>query len=326
MVASTTGVSRASTSASTSISDSPGRALLYKHSQSVLTVRRAGLAGLSMLLIGGVLGLMLTPASAPSSITGRTHARSQPVFGTCPAQPSAAAPLRWGSNPSTADHICCKNHRYAEYSGYWTSTSFPMTATEGAAPLTFYDPTTGRPLFVAPRGRSYAEFISESKHHGRENCQIQRPTHTPPRSEPQPLCLARLAELPRCRGRLGECRRGQGRRDNQRERHTPRPQHPRRLREPLLHQHRVRGRSASPVILGTAGTESTVNHPFQELAVASRLTYVPQACQMSPTGHRTRSSWDPGVRLVGYRNLSFSTAEARSHRVRLPARGWLRNC
>jgi len=166
-VASTTGVSRASTSASTSISDSPGRALLYKHSQSVLTVRRAGLAGLSMLLIGGVLGLMLTPTSAPSSIPGPTRsARSQPVFGTCPAQPSAAAPLRWDSNPSTADHICCKNHRYAEYSGYWTSTSFPMTATEGAAPLTFYDPTTGRPLFVAPRGRSYAEFISESKHHG----------------------------------------------------------------------------------------------------------------------------------------------------------------
>jgi len=284
----------ASTSASTSYSDSPGRALLYKHSQGV-TVRRAGLAGLSMLLVGGVLGLMLTPTSAPSSIPGPTRsARSQPVFGTCPAQPSAAAPLRWDSNPSTADHICCKNHRYAEYSGYWTSTSFPMTATEGAPPVTFYDPTTGRPLFVAPRGRSYAEFISESKHHGRENCQIQRPTHTPPRSEPQPLCLARQAELPRCRGRLGECRRGQGRRDNQRERHTPRPQHPRRLREPLLHQHRVRGRSASPVILGTAGTESTVNHPFQELAVASRLTlFVPRHVRremslMSPTARVCR--------------------------------------
>lgn len=32
--------------------------------------------------------------------------------------------------------------------------------------VTFYDTVTGKPLFVAPRGRSWDEFLEESKHHG----------------------------------------------------------------------------------------------------------------------------------------------------------------
>lgn len=32
--------------------------------------------------------------------------------------------------------------------------------------ITFYDSVTGKPLFVAPRGRSWNSFISESKKHG----------------------------------------------------------------------------------------------------------------------------------------------------------------
>jgi peptide methionine sulfoxide reductase MsrB len=31
---------------------------------------------------------------------------------------------------------------------------------------TFYDSVTGRPLFVAPRGRSFAEWEAESRDHG----------------------------------------------------------------------------------------------------------------------------------------------------------------
>ena len=32
--------------------------------------------------------------------------------------------------------------------------------------ITFYDSNTGKPLFVAPRGRSMDTFIAESSHHG----------------------------------------------------------------------------------------------------------------------------------------------------------------
>lgn len=32
--------------------------------------------------------------------------------------------------------------------------------------MTYYDSVTGKPLFIAPRGRSTAEFIKESKVHG----------------------------------------------------------------------------------------------------------------------------------------------------------------
>ena len=89
-------------------------------------------------------------------------------FGTCASQPSRRAPLRWGSDASVADNICCHNRLYAEYFGYWTSTSFPM-ALEAGGPsptVTFYDVVTGLPLFIAPRGRSYEAFVSESTAHG----------------------------------------------------------------------------------------------------------------------------------------------------------------
>lgn len=32
--------------------------------------------------------------------------------------------------------------------------------------ITFYDSNTGEPLFYAPRGRTFDEFVSESKKHG----------------------------------------------------------------------------------------------------------------------------------------------------------------
>lgn len=32
--------------------------------------------------------------------------------------------------------------------------------------ITFYDSVTGKPLFVAPRGRSFKAFVKESKRHG----------------------------------------------------------------------------------------------------------------------------------------------------------------
>ena len=32
--------------------------------------------------------------------------------------------------------------------------------------ITFYDSVTGKPLFIAPRGRTFSEFEKESKSHG----------------------------------------------------------------------------------------------------------------------------------------------------------------
>jgi peptide methionine sulfoxide reductase MsrB len=39
-------------------------------------------------------------------------------------------------------------------------------AEEKGGPVTFYDSNTGKPLFKAPVGRSWQEFIHESKVHG----------------------------------------------------------------------------------------------------------------------------------------------------------------
>lgn len=37
---------------------------------------------------------------------------------------------------------------------------------DGSEAVKFYDSNTGKELFTAPVGRSWAEFISESKKHG----------------------------------------------------------------------------------------------------------------------------------------------------------------
>ena len=116
--------------------------------------------------------------------------------------PSFTVRLQRGCASHLSDHICCHNERYAEYWGYWKTTSFPrkvrICVTVQALPLcrfcaillptvctalieflplagqlpagitelTFYDVSTGRPLFIAPKGRSFEEFYSESTEHG----------------------------------------------------------------------------------------------------------------------------------------------------------------
>ena len=50
-------------------------------------------------------------------------------------------------------------------SGYWNSrTTFTKEA--GEEPITFYDSNTGKPLFIAPKGRTMSDFLSESRNHG----------------------------------------------------------------------------------------------------------------------------------------------------------------
>lgn len=77
--------------------------------------------------------------------------------------------LKWKVDRKRADKICCYNRHYAEYSGYFLKTSWlqEMEKKEEAnEPQEYYDSVTGRLLFTAPIGRTFEEFLKESKKHG----------------------------------------------------------------------------------------------------------------------------------------------------------------
>jgi hypothetical protein len=77
--------------------------------------------------------------------------------------------LRWRCDQKTADRICNYNRHWAEVSGYWETTTFLSDIdidTKSTDPVTFYDSNTGKVLFTAPVGRSWQDFLEESRHHG----------------------------------------------------------------------------------------------------------------------------------------------------------------
>merc|ERR1712232_1363938 len=67
-----------------------------------------------------------------------------------------------------ADRICNFNRHYAEHSGYWVKASSQLVedANKSNGEITFYDSNTGKPLFIAPRGRTMDQFLKESRNHG----------------------------------------------------------------------------------------------------------------------------------------------------------------
>merc|ERR1719375_989170 len=73
--------------------------------------------------------------------------------------------LRWKCDRDTADRICNFNRHYDEYAGYWKQTSF-LKEVRRDEPTVYYDSNTGKPLFVAPIGRTMDEFLAESNTHG----------------------------------------------------------------------------------------------------------------------------------------------------------------
>lgn len=103
-----------------------------------------------------ITGLKL-PLIAPESVM------STKEHGTCTAP--VQSQLRWKCDVKTADRICCFNRHYAEHSGYFKTTGF-LDELKDVKEATFYDSVTGKPLFVAPRGRTWEEFVAESKDHG----------------------------------------------------------------------------------------------------------------------------------------------------------------
>jgi len=74
--------------------------------------------------------------------------------------------LRYESSVKLADKICNFNRHFAEMGGYFQGTSFEDQVLEAKGPITFYDSVTGKPLFVAPVGRSAEAFVQESYSHG----------------------------------------------------------------------------------------------------------------------------------------------------------------
>ncbi len=73
--------------------------------------------------------------------------------------------LLYGVDRGVADKICCFNRHYAEPSGDFLRRSW-IPAVQGKGEVTYFDSVTGKPLFVAPRGRTFEEFVVESKVRG----------------------------------------------------------------------------------------------------------------------------------------------------------------
>ena len=74
--------------------------------------------------------------------------------------------LRWNCDVQTADRICNFNRHYAEFAGYWEQTAFLKEESEASGEISFYDSNTGNELFTAPKGRSFEQFVKESRVHG----------------------------------------------------------------------------------------------------------------------------------------------------------------
>jgi len=74
--------------------------------------------------------------------------------------------LRYGCDGSVADRICNFNRHYAEHSGYFLRTKWLTEIPQNGDPTTYYDSNSGKPLFMAPGSRSFAEFLQESIGHG----------------------------------------------------------------------------------------------------------------------------------------------------------------
>jgi len=89
---------------------------------------------------------------------------SQKAHGT--SEKPVQKDLRWNVDYDTADRICNFNRHYAEYSGYWRRATSFIKEVPRDEPTVYYDSVTGKPLFVAPIGRSMDDFLRESDAHG----------------------------------------------------------------------------------------------------------------------------------------------------------------
>ena len=122
-------------------------------------------------IVGGVLGSNVLTTNIARARTGGKY----PIIGdesimSAKAHGTSILPvqdkLRWKCDTKVADRICNYNRNYAEYAGYWNSETNFLKENDGSIPIVFYDSVTGVPLFKAPIGRTWEEFVNESKGHG----------------------------------------------------------------------------------------------------------------------------------------------------------------
>ena len=126
-----------------------------------------GILLLSTALLGHLPGVFphQQPCEKPC-VPGTEEIMKQKAHGT--SETPVQENLRFDCDWKTADRICNYNRRYAEYSGYWKKTSFLKQAEKlkDGEKMTFYDSNTGKPLFTAPKDRTWSAWIKESTHHG----------------------------------------------------------------------------------------------------------------------------------------------------------------
>mmetsp|Transcript_7409 Transcript_7409/g.19287 ORF Transcript_7409/g.19287 Transcript_7409/m.19287 type:complete len:200 (+) Transcript_7409:51-650(+) len=137
---------------------------------SVLVVSAAGSAALILSRAAvvrstptAVLGNLMSKKFGPPVVMGDESLMSPKAHGTS-ATPVQQG-LRWNCDVATADRICNFNRHYAEFAGYWETTTF-LKDENGGAEIQFYDSNTGELLFSAPKNRSWEDFVKESKSHG----------------------------------------------------------------------------------------------------------------------------------------------------------------
>jgi len=99
----------------------------------------------------------------PGAVMGDEGIMSAKAHGTTekPVQQN----LKYAVDRANADKICCFNRHYAEHSGYAWKTKW-ISETKDKGEVDYCDSVTGKVLFTAPKGRSFAQFEAESRVRG----------------------------------------------------------------------------------------------------------------------------------------------------------------
>ena len=100
----------------------------------------------------------------PPVVMGDESIMSEKAHGS--TEEGVQGKLKYKVDRKKADEICCFNRHWAEHSGYFLETSWLDEVQSEDAPVDYYDSVSGKLLFTAPLGRSFTEFLTESKHHG----------------------------------------------------------------------------------------------------------------------------------------------------------------
>jgi len=175
-----TRTSPSSSSSSLSLSSSSEDGVVRASSSLASSSRKDFLTVISQTTVtaslgGGLVALLTGFPSTAKAASGTDTIGGKPVYAgdeiMSPKEHGTSAKpvqseLLYGVNNKLADKISNFNRQFAEPAGYFSSTSFEELVMNAKEPITFADSVTGKPLFVAPIGRSAEQFVSESKVHG----------------------------------------------------------------------------------------------------------------------------------------------------------------